>query len=207
MDRLAAGEMQHPVCDRFDHRIFTRLCDILEAAYKGYRHAGAIVCSLRQHGFLPPPTAEYRQHPSGSSDHSGRLQPFADGGGQVVALIMCRRHQNRPFGKPAVFRELQIAFRRFLQVVGFPFMNKTVLLECIESRLKIAVGTIGNPGAVVLGLLPTDRSQLEACNPGMVFQQPEEVAAFNGSMLPGVADEQHPVVVLVGEPDNLRAFA
>ena len=70
-------------------------------------------------------------------------------------------------------------------------MNKTVLLECIESRLKIAVGTIGNPGAVVLGLLPTDRSQLEACNPGMVFQQPEEVAAFNGSMLPGVADAQH----------------
>ena len=85
-------------------------------------------------------------------------------------------------------------------------MNKTVLLECIECRLKISVSTIGNSGAVVLGQLSSDRSQLETCNPGMVFQQPEEVAAFNGSMLPGVTDKQYPVVVLIGEPDNFCAF-
>ena len=33
-----------------------------------------------------------------------------------------------------------------------------------------------------------------------------EIAAFDSGMLFGVADEQHPVVVLIGKPDDLRSF-
>ena len=40
----------------------------------------------------------------------------------------------------------------------------------------------------------------------MMLQQPEEVTTLHRGMLSGIADEQHPVVVFVGNPDNLGTF-
>ena len=40
----------------------------------------------------------------------------------------------------------------------------------------------------------------------MMLQQPEEVTTLHRGMLSGIADEQHPVVVLVGDPDYFGAF-
>ena len=119
---------------------------------------------------------------------------------------MRRRHQNRLGRIPPVFRKFQKTLCGLLKILVFTFMNKAAFLERIKRGLEISPGAIVDSLPVVRGLLPPDLRKVKFGNLRMGSQQTKKIAAFDGGMLFGVADEQHPVVVLIGKPDDLRSF-
>ena len=112
-------------------------------------------------------------------------------------------HQNRLIYKLAVICIIHIALRRLFQILRFPFMNKMILVKPFKSLLKLPQCTFHNSTTIFFILLPVNICQRELLNSGMFLKQPEKIAGLHGSMLPGIADKQYPVIVCTG---NLYYF-
>ncbi len=97
-----------------------------------------------------------------------------------------------------------IRCQRLVPLVCIHFPQHSEFVQSLEGSIKIAAPQISNHGLMCVSLLPSDLGQFGRLQPGMLFQQPECVAPFNGPMLGGVTRKDDAAVFLFGEVNYAR---
>jgi hypothetical protein len=72
---------------------------------------------------------------------------------------------------------------------GWKFAQHSKRVQLFEGTLQIAAAQIGDEILVSLSLLPPDFGQFRRLETGVIFQNPQGIAALDGPMLGGVAGE------------------
>ena len=86
-------------------------------------------------------------------------------------------------------------------------MNEMLPVEALERLLELPLRTFENAAPVFLILLTMDLRQREFPDLRIVFQKPEKIAGFNRIVLPGIAHEQHAVIVFPRQFQDLITLA
>ena len=120
---------------------------------------------------------------------------------------MRRRNQNRTVQIPPLFRVLHVLPGGFLQVFLLALVDEVLFVEPFERLFMLPHRALEDAAPVFRILLAVNVGQRKLLNLRVILQQPEKIARFDGGVLPRVAHEQHPVVVLPRQLQDLHAFA
>ena len=166
-------------------------------------HSRLVICNIAKLRFYPAEglkcndvSLRFRFEPSGS------LELFAQNRSQRITFPMRRTDRNTVQRIFPLIRQFHKTLCRFLQVSALALPHKTAVIQCLETfQSQSARGQL-NPLAVFRCLLAVNLCKRRFRNLRMFLQQPEKVAALHGVMLSGIADEQHPVIILQRELDD-----
>ena len=204
---LAVSQYQLLAVYGFNARYLTGFADAFHVADEADGHARLEVRSVLQPCFRLVPRSEYLRFASCTSKHLRFLQLAAHRSRQLIALLVRRRNQNRTVQIPPLFRVLHVLPGGFLQVFLLALVDEVLFVEPFERLFMLPHRALEDAAPVFRILLAVDVGQRKLLNLRVVLQQPEKVARFDGGMLPRVAHEQHPVVVLPRQLQDLYAFA
>jgi hypothetical protein len=94
-----------------------------------------------------------------------------------------------------------------MPLVGIHFPQHSELVQPLEGVLQIARPQISNHGLVRVSLLPPDLRQFSRLQIGVLFQKPERIATFNGTVLGSITGKDNPAVLLLGQISHPRQCA
>ena len=94
-----------------------------------------------------------------------------------------------------------------MPLVGIHFPQHSESIQSLECVHQIARPQISNHGLVRVGLLTPDLCQFRSLQIGVLFQKPERIAPFDGTMLGGVTGKNDAAVFRFGEISHPRQRA